>query len=66
MLQVGDLHEGLVEVVELQDAGQQEEPRDEDTGEELGESKRLQTDRCKPANDKRGRPDFRRSTSVEK
>lgn len=65
MLQVCDLHEGLVEVVKLQDAGQQEEARDEDTGEELGESKGLQTDSCKPANDKRGRPDLQTSTCVE-
>lgn len=54
MLQVRDLHEGLVEVVKLQDAGQQEESRDEDAGEELGESKGLQTDGCKPASEERG------------
>lgn len=53
MLQVCDLHEGLVEVVKLQDAGQQEETRDDDTGEEFRESKRLQANRCKPNNDKR-------------
>lgn len=53
MLQVCDLHEGLVEVVKLQDAGKQKETRDDDTGEEFGESKRLEADRCKPANDKR-------------
>lgn len=53
MVQVCDLHEGLVEVVKLQDAGQQEETRDDDTGEEFGQSKRLQADRCKSTNDRR-------------
>lgn len=43
MLYVSDPHEGFVEVVQLQDAGQQEEARDQDTGEELRQSKRLQT-----------------------
>lgn len=35
VLQVGELHERPVEVVQLQDAGQQEEARDEDAGKEL-------------------------------
>lgn len=48
VLQVGDLHEGLVEVVQLQDAGQQEEAGDEDAGEELGQSELLQADGCQP------------------
>lgn len=56
MLQVCDPHEGLVEVVKLQDAGQQEETRDDDTGEEFGESKRLQADGGKPTDDKREHP----------
>lgn len=41
-LQVRELHEGLVEVVELQDAGEQEEAGDEDAGEELGHAELLQ------------------------
>lgn len=53
VVQVCDLHEGLVEVVKLQDAGQQEETRDDDTGEEFGEGKRLQADRCKSTGDRR-------------
>ena len=53
VLQVSDSHEGFVEVVQLQDAGQQEEAWDQNTGEEFGQSKRLQTDRCQPE-DNRG------------
>lgn len=49
MLQVGDSHEGLVEVVQLQDTGEQEEAGDQNTGEELGQSERLQTDGRQPA-----------------
>lgn len=41
-LQVSELHEGLVEVVQLQDAGEQEEAGDEDAGEELGHAELLQ------------------------
>lgn len=42
VLQVSELHEGLVEVVQLQDAGEQEEAGDEDAGEELGHAELLQ------------------------
>lgn len=42
VLQVSELHEGLVEVVQLQDAGEQEEAGDEDAGEELGHGELLQ------------------------
>lgn len=56
VLQVSDLHEGLVEVVKLQDAGQQEETGDDDAGEEFGESEGLQADGCQPANDKTAHP----------
>lgn len=42
VLQVGELHEGLVEVVQLEDAGEQEEAGDEDAGEELGHAELLQ------------------------
>lgn len=42
VLQVRELHEGLVEVVQLQDAGEQEEAGDEDAGEELGHAELLQ------------------------
>lgn len=48
MLQVGDVHEGAVEVVELQDAGQQEETRDEGAGEELGDAELLQAQVTQP------------------
>ena len=48
VLQVGDPHEGLVEVVQLQDAGQQEEAGDQNTAEELRESEGLQTNGCQP------------------
>ena len=48
VLQVSNPHEGFVEVVKLQNAGQQEEARDQNTAEELGQSKRLQTNRCQP------------------
>lgn len=41
MLQVSYSHERLVEVVQLQNAGQQEEAGDENAGEEFGESKCL-------------------------
>lgn len=47
-VQVGYSHEGLVEIVQLQNTGQQEETRDQYTGEELGQSKCLQTNRCQP------------------
>lgn len=53
VLQVGDSHEGLVEVVQLQNAGQQEEARNQDTAEELRQSKRLQTNCCQPEDDRR-------------
>lgn len=42
MLGVSEPHEGPVEVVQLQDAGEQEEARDQDTGEELGHAELLQ------------------------
>lgn len=48
VLQVGDVHEGAVEVVELQDAGQQEKTRDEGAGEELGDAELLQTQVTQP------------------
>lgn len=54
MLQVSDSHEGFVEVVQLQNTGQQEEARDQNTGEEFGQSKRLQTNRCQPGDDRGG------------
>lgn len=54
MLQVSDSHEGFVKVVQLQDTGQQEEARDQDTGEELGQSKHLQTNGCQPVDNGRG------------
>lgn len=41
MLQVCDPHEGSVEVVQLEDACQQEEAGDEDTGEEFGQGEGL-------------------------
>lgn len=53
MLQVSDSHERLVEVVKLQNTGQQEEARDENTTEELRQSKRLQTNCCQPKDDRR-------------
>lgn len=43
VLHVGDVHEGAVEVMELEDAGQEEEARDEGAGEELGDAELLQT-----------------------
>lgn len=49
VLQVGELHEGPVEVVQLQDAGEQEEARDEDAGEELGHAELLQAQVPQPA-----------------
>ena len=52
MLQVSDSHEGSVEVVQLQNAGQQEEARDQNTAEELRQSKCLQTNGCQPEDDK--------------
>lgn len=54
MLQVSDSHEGFVKVVQLQDTGQQEEARDQDTGEELGQCKHLQTNGCQPVDNGRG------------
>lgn len=48
VLQVCNFHEGFVKVVQLQDTGQQEEAWDHNTGEELGESERLQTNCCQP------------------
>lgn len=51
MFQVSDSHEGLVEVVQLQDAGQQEEAGDQNAAEELGQSERLQADGCQPEDD---------------
>lgn len=53
MLQVSYSHEWLVEVVQLQNAGQQEEAGDKNTGEEFGESKCLETNCCKPVNGKK-------------
>lgn len=44
VLQIGDLHEGPVEVVQLKDAGQQEEAGDEDAGKEFGQGEGLQAD----------------------
>ena len=55
MFQVGDFHEGFVEVVQLQNTGQQEEARDQNTGEEFRQSKCLQTNGCQPE-DNRGAP----------
>lgn len=57
MLQVSDSHEGFVEVVQLQNAGQQEEARDQDTAEEFRQSERLQTNCCQPG-DNRGEQDY--------
>ena len=54
MLQVSDLHEGFVEVVQLQDAGQQEETRDHDAGEELRQFKCLQANVSQSGGEKRG------------
>lgn len=53
VLQVGELHEGLVEVVQLQDAREQEEAGDEDAGEELRHAELLQAQVPQPG---RGRP----------
>lgn len=52
MRQVRDSHEGFVKVVQLQDTGQQEEARDQNTGEKFGQSKHLQTNCCQPADNK--------------
>lgn len=52
MLQVSDFHEGFVEVVQLQNTGQQEEARDQNTTEELGQGKCLQTNCCQPKDDR--------------
>lgn len=52
LLQVGDSHERLVKVVQLQDAGQQEEAGDQNTSEEFRQSKGLQADRCQPEDDR--------------
>lgn len=52
MLQVSDSHEGFVEIVQLQNTGQQEEARDQNTAEEFGQSKCFQTDRCQPEDDR--------------
>lgn len=52
MLQVSDSHEGLVEVVQLQNTSQQEEARDQNTGEEFGQSECLQTNGCQPEDDR--------------
>ena len=48
MLQISNSHEGLVEIVELQYTGQQEEARNQDTGEELRQRKCLQADVSQP------------------
>jgi hypothetical protein len=48
VLQVSELHERSVEVVQLQDAGQQEEARDEDTGKELRHTELLQAQVAQP------------------
>lgn len=48
MLQVSELHERPVEVVQLQDAGQQEEARDEDAGKELRHAELLQAQVAQP------------------
>lgn len=52
MLQVCDLHEGLVEVVQLQDAGQQEEAWNQNTAEQLGQLKRLEANISKSGGQK--------------
>lgn len=52
MLQVSDSHEGFMEVVQLQNTGQQEEARDQNTTKELGQGKRLQTNCCQPKDDR--------------
>lgn len=48
ILQICDLHEGLMEVVKLQNTGQQEEAWDQDTAEELRQFKRLQSHVSQP------------------
>lgn len=52
MVQVSDFHEGFVEVVQLQNTGQQEKARDHNTGEEFRQSKCFQTNCSKPDIDK--------------
>lgn len=42
------MHERTVEVMELEDAGQEEEARDEGAGEELGDAELLQTQVTQP------------------
>lgn len=42
VLRVSELHEGPMEVVQLQDAGEQKEARDQDAGEELRHAELLQ------------------------
>lgn len=51
MLQVRDSHEGFVEIVQLQNTGQQEEAGDQNAAEEFRQSKRLQAHRCQPEED---------------
>lgn len=58
VVQVCDPHEGFVEVVQLQDAGQQEEAWDQDAGEQLGQLKGLQADVSQPAGRRRSRTRF--------
>ena len=48
MLQVSDVHEGAVEVMELENAGQEEEAWDEGAGEELGDAELLQAQVAQP------------------
>lgn len=54
MFQVSDPHEGFVEVVQLQNTGQQEKARNQNTGEEFWQSKRLQTDSFQSAGWRKG------------
>lgn len=58
VVQVCDPHEGFVEVVQLQDAGQQEEAWDQDAGEQLGQLKGLQADVSQPAGRRSSRTRF--------
>lgn len=48
VLQICDLHKGLMKVVKLQNTGQQEEAWDHNTGEELRQFKRLQSHVSQP------------------
>ena len=48
MIQVSDFHEGLVEVMQLQNTGEQEKAWDQNTSEEFRQSKCLQANSCQP------------------